>query len=60
MKEIVTKIHGHFGKEVPDDCFGTADRADVGMKYLALDGTKLREAIGFTAEVSISDVIARY
>lgn len=26
------------GKEVPDGCFGSVQRADVGMKYLALNG----------------------
>ena len=56
----MTKIHRHFGKDVPADCFGTANRADVGMKYLALDGKKLREAIGFTAKVDIQEVIDRY
>ena len=45
VREIVTAIHKHFGKDVPGDCFGSAKRADVGMKYLALDGTKLKNAI---------------
>ena len=60
VREIVTQIHYALGKEVPDGCFGTAERADVGMKYLALDGRKLREAIGFVAKISISDVISKY
>ena len=60
MREIVTAIHKHFGKDVPDDCFGSAKRADVGMKYLALDGTKLKNAIGFEATISLTDVIDKY
>lgn len=60
VKEIVTVIHHAMGKEVPADCFGAAQRADVGMKYLALDGKKLREAIGFEASVKITDVIEKY
>lgn len=60
VREIVTKIHHALGKEVPAGCFGTAERADVGMKYLALNGQKLRDAIGFEAKISISDVISRY
>ena len=60
VKEIVTMIHKVMGKEVPDECFGTVSRADVGMKYLALDGRKLREATGFVAETEISDVIDKY
>lgn len=60
VKEIVTAIHHAMGKDVPADCFGSAQRADVGMKYLALDGTKLREATGFEASVKIIDVIDKY
>lgn len=30
------------------------------MKYLALNGKKLREAIGFEANISIVDVIDKY
>ena len=60
VREIVTAIHRHFGKDVPNDCFGSANRADVGMKYLALDGTKLKNAIGFEATISLTDVIDRY
>lgn len=60
VKEIVTAIHHAMGKEVPADCFGAAQRADVGMKYLALDGKKLREATGFEATVNIVDVIDKY
>lgn len=60
VREIVTTIHQYFGKDVPQDCFGSAQRADVGMKYLALDGTKLRNAIGFEAKIRLTDVIDKY
>ena len=60
VREIVTIIHQHFGKEVPQDCFGSAQRTDVGMKYLALDGTKLKDATGFEAMIGITDVIDEY
>ena len=40
VKEIVTLIHKVLGKQVAEGCFGSAQRADVGMKYLALDGRK--------------------
>lgn len=60
VKEIVTDIHSYFGKVVPEGCFGTAERADVGMKYLALDGKKLHSAIGFEAKVKILDVVETY
>ena len=60
VKEIVTMIHQAMGKEVPDGCFGSVQRADVGMKYLALDGKKLRDTIGFKAQIDICHCIDSY
>ena len=60
VKEIVTLIHKAMGREVPSDCFGTAQRTDVGMKYLALDGKQLRDHIGFEATLSIDEIIKKY
>ena len=60
VKEIVELIHHELGKEVPEGCFGTIQRSDVGMKFLALDGNKLNRAIGFKAESSIKDIITGY
>lgn len=60
VKEIVSEIHHAMGKEVPEGCFGSVQRADVGMKYLALDGKKLHEVTGFEASIKIVDVIATY
>lgn len=60
VKEIVTMIHHAMGKDVPNGCFGSAQRADVGMKYLALDGKKLQDAIGFETNIKIIDVVETY
>ena len=60
VREIVTKIHKHLNVELPDECFGSEKRADVGMKYLALDGTKLKNAIGFEAKIGLTDIIDKY
>ena len=60
VKEIVTMIHQAMGKEVPDGCFGSVQRADVGMKYLALNGKKLRDSIGFKAQIDICHCIDSY
>lgn len=60
VKEIVTMIHQAMGKEVPDGCFGSVQRADVGMKYLALEGKKLRDSIGFKAQIDICHCIESY
>lgn len=60
VKEIVTLIHKVLGKKVAEGCFGSAQRADVGMKYLALDGSKLKAAINFVATIRLEDIIKRY
>lgn len=60
VREIVSKIHCSMGKKIPSDCFGIVQRNDATMKYLALNGKKLREAIGFEANISIVDVIDKY
>lgn len=60
VKEIVGKIHNAMGKEVPKGCFGTAQRTDVGMKYLALDGQKLKNAIGFDTVITLAEAISSY
>lgn len=60
VKEIVTLIHKVLGKQVAEGCFGSAQRADVGMKYLALDGSKLEAAIKFVASIKLEDIIKRY
>lgn len=60
VKEIVTLIHKVLGKQVAEGCFGSAQRADVGMKYLALDGSKLETAINFVATIRLENIIKRY
>lgn len=60
VKEIVTLIHKVLGKKVAEGCFGSTQRADVGMKYLALDGSKLKTAINFVATIRLEDIIKRY
>ncbi len=60
VKEIVELIHRVLGKDVPAGCFGTVQRTDEGMKYLALDGRKLNNSIGFEATIKLSNVIISY
>ena len=60
VKEIVTLIHRVLGKKVDESCFGSAQRADVGLKYLALDGSKLKSAINFVATIRLEDIIKKY
>ena len=60
VKQIITLIHQCFGKVLPEGCFGTEQRADEKMKYLALDGHKLESLTGFKANTELKDVILRY
>lgn len=60
VREIVELIHDVFHQETPKNCFGTIHRTDIGMKYLALDGEKLKKEIGFTPSISIREVIMDY
>lgn len=60
VKEIVLMIHHAMGKEVLEGCFGSVQRADIGMKYLALNGMRLQNEIGFKAKFKIIDVIETY
>jgi len=60
VKEIVTIIHNAFGLQVPDNCFGKVIRADTGMKYLAMNGQKLREILNFKPTSKIEDLVKKY
>lgn len=60
VKEIVELIHAYFNKEVPEHSFGSAARADVGMKYLALNGKKIEDVIDKKASSKLQDIIKSY
>lgn len=60
VREIVELIHHRFNKNIKENCFGKVDRADTGMQYLALDGTKLYNIIGFEPHITITDAIYEY
>lgn len=60
VREIVNMVAKTMGKFIPESCFGSVCRSDVGMKYLALDGARLSQAIGFKPSIRIVDVISRY
>lgn len=60
VKEIVHIIHQSMGANVPKDCFGKTERVDTGMKYLALNGTKLFKYIQYKPIYKIKDIIHNY
>lgn len=60
VREIVELIHRVMGERVPEGCFGAAERDDVGMKFLVLNGDKLESMTGFQATTRLADVIKKY
>lgn len=60
IREIVGDIHKAMGKKMPQDCFGSIERADSGMAFLALDGTQLYNAINYKSTIRIIDCIDNY
>lgn len=60
VRQVVAKIYELSGCNLPTGVFGVDVRADAGMKYLALDGAKLYDAIGFSPRISIEEGIKEY
>lgn len=60
VRELVESIHKHFNKQVPDGCFGSTERSDIGMKYLALNKNALMEKIGYCANTMMAELINCY
>jgi nucleoside-diphosphate-sugar epimerase len=60
VKNLVALIHSALGREVPEGCFGSVQRSDVGMKYLALNGKKLSSLINYSSSIGIDDSISTY
>lgn len=60
VKELVMLIHKLMGVSVPRGCFGSEYRADTGMKYLALDGTKLQSYIKFKTKIDLDKALSKY
>lgn len=60
VRELVEVIHSYLEASIQEGCFGRAQRSDVGMKYLALDGERLKVLIGFTASSKLKDIIDLY
>lgn len=60
VRQIVEKLFDLFKKNLPDSVFGKAERLDVGMKVLQLDGSKLAKAIDYTATIEIKDIYEKY
>ncbi len=60
VKELVTMLFALNGKALPEGIFGKAERADVGMKVLRLNGEKLQKYIGITPASKISEIYNKY
>ncbi len=60
VKELVVMLFMLMNKEVPPNVFGKAERTDVGMMILKLNGDKLRKNISYIPKTKIADVYAKY
>ena len=60
VRQIVELIFASFNHPLPDNCFGEIERFDEGMKYLSLDGIKLKSILHSKNFVPIKDVINLY
>lgn len=60
VRQLVTKIFQSQHIAIPMNCFGEISRTDLGMRYLALDGEKLRHWLNYTDESSIWQYINDY
>lgn len=60
VRELVESIHAYFHKQVPEGCFGSTERSDTGMKFLALDGSNLDLKIGLKATNRLYCTINQY
>ena len=58
--DIVRMIHSAFDKSISEEAFGAIQRADTGMKYLALSGDKLKNEIGNFNLTNFVDIIKLY
>lgn len=60
VKELVMMLFQLMGVEVLPDIFGKAERKDVGMKVLRLNGEKLLKNINYIPTTKISDIYVKY
>ncbi len=60
VRELVECIHAYFKKPVLNGCFGSTERSDTGMKYLALNNTKLTKALSIKPGTQLQDCIDKY
>lgn len=60
VKDIVYLLYNLMGEKVSDSIFGSAERSDIGMKVLKLDGRILYNKLDFRPSTSISEVYMNY
>lgn len=60
VRELVSLLFCLCGKEVPPGVFGRSVRIDTDMKILRLNGSKLREKIGYLGKTKIAEVYEKY
>lgn len=60
VQAIVSLIFASFNKTLPKNCFGEVERIDERMRYLSIDGAKLKSIIHYESHTRIKDIINLY
>lgn len=61
VRQLVEKIHTYFNKQIHEGCFGSEDRSDTGMKYLALEENYLIKSLKRNDSLrSLPHVLCKY
>jgi nucleoside-diphosphate-sugar epimerase len=60
VKELVSMLFKIKGKKMPENIFGQADRVDMGMKVLRLNGDKLNKYLNNMPKTKIREIYKRY
>lgn len=60
IKELTKFVFSFFNKPLDEEIFGSIEKADIKMKNLQLDGTKLFQIMHFKAKILVADVLQKY
>jgi nucleoside-diphosphate-sugar epimerase len=60
IKKLTKHVFSFFNKPLNEEIFGGIEKADIKMKNLQLDGTKLFQITHFKAKILVADVLQKY
>jgi nucleoside-diphosphate-sugar epimerase len=60
IKKLTEIVFSFYNKPLDEGIFGCIEKADVNMKNLQLDGTKLFQNLNFKSTILVTDVLPKY